>query len=327
MTVPLDRVLEHPCRHIRVGARPGRIVAVIVVAGEALIDLVVTSDGVTATAGGAPYNVARACGRLGAPTLLATCLSEDRFGAMLRRGLADANVGDDLLQFTDRPTTLAVAQVDEAGVADYRFYTEGTSAPQLTPGPLPDAGMALIAGGLGLVLDPMARDIERLVIGARIGVLVVIDVNVRPAAIRDREGYLERVRRVAGRADVVKVSHEDLAYLSPGASMEEAAGALLHDGAKLVLATAGGDETTIITPAGAVDVPVGAVDVVDTIGAGDAFTAGFVAKWLELGHAPSELSEPPCVVPAVRTAHAVAAVVVSRRGADPPWRTEVDWSG
>ena len=297
----------------------------IVVAGEALMDLVITADGVTATPGGAPYNVARACGRLGSPTLLATCLSEDRFGTVLRRGLADAAVADDLLQFTDRPTTLAVAQLDEEGAADYRFYTEETSAPQLTPGPLPDRCLALITGGLALVLEPMARDVERLVTAARIGVLVVIDVNVRPAAIHDRDPYVDRVRRVLGRADVVKVSHDDLAYLFPGSSVEEAAAALLHDGAKLVLATAGGDETTIITPAGALDVPVRSVDVVDTIGAGDAFTAGFVTKWLQLGAAPSELSEPPCVLPAVRAAHAVAAVVVSRRGADPPWGNEVDW--
>ncbi|CAN5716348.1 carbohydrate kinase [soil metagenome] len=297
----------------------------IVVTGEALVDLVVTADGVTATAGGAPYNVARACGRLGTPTLLAACLSEDGFGKVLRRGLADSGVGDDLLQFTERPTTLAVAQVDAEGVASYHFYTEQTSAPLLTPGPLPERARALVTGGLALVLEPMARDVERLVTGAPTGVLVVIDVNARPAAILDRDPYVDRVRRVTARADVVKISHEDVDYIFPGAGIHGAAAELLGDGAKAVLATAGAGDTTIITPGGALEVPVAQVDVVDTIGAGDAFTAGFVTKWLESAMLANELSEPPAVLPAVMAAHAVAAAVIARRGADPPRRAELDW--
>jgi fructokinase len=297
----------------------------IVVAGEALIDLVVAADGVTATVGGAPYNVARACGRLEMPTLLAACISEDGFGRLLRRQLADCSVDEELLQFTSRPTTLAVAQVGDDGVPDYRFYAVDTSAPQLTPGPLPDRCRALVTGGLALALEPMARDIERLVTSAHAGVLVVIDVNVRPAAVADRAPFVERVRRATARADVIKVSHEDVGYLFPGASVADAAAELLRDGAKVVLATAGPHDTAIITPAGALEVPVEAVEVVDTIGAGDAFTAGFVTRWLEAGCAPSELSEPPVVLPAVRAAHAVAAAVVARRGADPPRRAELNW--
>ena len=297
----------------------------IVVAGEALVDLVVTSAGVTAAAGGAPYNVARACGRLGRPTLLAACLSEDGFGRMLRRGLADSGVGDDLLQFTERATTLAVAQVDEAGVAAYNFYTAHTSAPQLTPGPLPERTRALITGGLALVLEPMARDVTRLVTGARPGVLVVVDVNARPAAILERDPYLARLDEVTARADVVKISHEDVDALWPGAGVERAAADLLRKGAKAVLATAGPEDTTIFTSGGTMQVPVGEVEVVDTIGAGDAFTAGFVTKWLESGATLGELSEPPALLPAVRAAHIVAAAVVARRGADPPTRAELDW--
>ncbi len=297
----------------------------IVVAGEALVDLVVSRDGVTAAAGGAPYNVARACGRLGTPTLLVACLSEDGFGRMLRRGLVDSGVGDDLLQFTERPTTLAVAQVDETGAAAYNFYTEHTSAPQLAPGPLPERTRALITGGLALVLEPMARDVTRLVTGARPGVLVVVDVNARPAAILERDPYLARLDQVTARADVVKISHEDVEALWPSAGVEGAAADLLHKGAKAVLATAGPEDTTIFTSGGTMQVPVGDVEVVDTIGAGDAFTAGFVTKWLESGAPLGELSEPPALLPAVRAAHVVAAAVVARRGADPPTRAELDW--
>lgn len=300
----------------------------IVVAGEALIDLVAAADGLTATPGGAPYNVARACGRLGSPTALAACLSQDGFGRTLRAGLADCGVADELLQFTDRPTTLAVAELDPGGAAEYRFYLDGTSAPMLTPGPLPGEAVALIAGGLGLVLQPMAGGVEHLVAGARSGVLVVVDVNVRPAVISERNGYLQRVRAVAARADVVKVSREDLEFLAPGAEVREAAATLLDAGARLVLVTGGSDDTTIVTAAGApLDVPVEQVPVVDTIGAGDAFTAGFVTAWLRSGAPVGELSEAPLVVPAVRAAHAVAAVVVGRRGADPPALADLpdDW--
>ncbi|MGI9053607.1 MAG: PfkB family carbohydrate kinase [Ilumatobacteraceae bacterium] len=298
---------------------------VIVVAGEALIDLVVTPDGVTATAGGAPYNVARACGRLGAAPALAACLSEDGFGRTLRAGLAECGVRDDLLQFTDRPTTLAVAQVDGDGVATYHFYTEGTSAPQLTPGSVPEHALALVTGGLALVLEPMARDIERLVTEAGAGVLVVVDINARPGAVADRDLYVERVRNVTARADVVKASHEDLEYLFPDEGAHDAACHLLDGGAKAVLVTSGPSDTTICTAAGSVAVPVVAVEVVDSIGAGDAFTAGFTTHWLQSGGSLGELSEPPALLPSVQAAHAVAAVVVGRRGADPPTPADVDW--
>jgi fructokinase len=302
---------------------------VIVVAGEALVDVVGTAEGVVATLGGAPYNVARACGRLGVPTSLAACLSLDGFGRRLRAGLGECGVADDLLQFTDRATTLALADVDDEGVATYQFYVEATSAPMLMPGPLPEPAAALVTGGLALALEPMAHHIERLVTQAGPGVMVVIDINARPAAISDRNAYLERLHSVIDRADVVKVSHEDLAYLEPEATAHEAAHSLLDRGARVVLVTNGEHDTTIVTAAGSVAVPVEQVPVVDTIGAGDAFTAGFVVRCFESRVPLAELSEPPCVVPMVQAAHAVAAVVVGRRGADPPTRDELpaDWAG
>ncbi len=301
----------------------------IVVAGEALVDVVGMADGVVATLGGAPYNVARACGRLGVPTSLAACLSMDGFGRRLRSGLGECGVADDLLQFTDRPTTLALADVDDEGVASYRFYVESTSAPLLMPGPLPEPTAVLVTGGLALAIEPMAHHIERFVTQTGAGVMVVIDVNVRPAAIADRNAYLERLHAVLHRADVVKVSHEDLAFLEPGATAHDAAQTLLDHGARVVLATNGEHDTIIVTAAGSVAVPVEKVPVVDTIGAGDAFTAGFVVRCIEARVPLTELSEPPCVVPMVQAAHVVAAAVVGRRGADPPTRDELpaDWSG
>ena len=166
---------------------------VIVVAGEALVDLVVSGEAVTATPGGAPYNVARGCARLGAPTALLATLSSDGFGSRLAAGLVESGVDRELLQRTDRPTTLAVAQLDATGAASYRFYTEGTSAPALAPGRLPDGVGALVTGGLGLVLEPIATAIESTVLAAGPDVLVLVDLNCRPAAIDDGDAYRARL--------------------------------------------------------------------------------------------------------------------------------------
>jgi fructokinase len=296
--------------------------AVIVVAGEALVDLVVHGDEVVAIPGGAPYNVARGCARLGAPTALLAALSTDGFGARLAAGLAAAGVRADLLQPTDRPTTLAVAQLDEAGGAAYHFYTEGTSAPLLAPRPLPPEATVLVTGGLGLVLEPMATAIEAMVSAAGPDVLVVIDLNCRPKAIEDRTAYVERVDRVLKRADVVKASDEDLAWLRPGAALPAAAADLVG-GEGVTLVTTGGLATTVVTRAGVATVPVVPVPVVDTIGAGDAFTAGFTSWWHAGGRHRADLVDAAALTDAVVAAHAVAAVVVGRRGADPPRRAEL----
>jgi fructokinase len=299
---------------------------VIVVAGEALVDLVVTGGAVVAAPGGAPYNVARGCARLGVPTALLAAVSTDGFGARLVEGLAGAGVDDRLLQRTDLPTTLAVAELDARGGATYRFYSAGTSAPSLAARPLPEGTAVLVVGGLGLVLDPMAAAVESVVHDAGDDVVVVADLNCRPAAVDDTAGYRARLDRILRRADVVKASDEDLAWLAPSAATPVAAAvALLAAGPPVVLVTAGGTATSIVTAAGVAAVPVAPVPVVDTIGAGDAFTAGFASWWRAGGRGRADVAgaDGDALVRAVEAAHAVAAVVVGRRGADPPQRAEL----
>jgi fructokinase len=302
---------------------------VIVVTGEALVDLVVTGDDVVAAPGGAPYNVARGCARLGVPTALFAAVSTDGFGARLATGLDESGVVGALLQRTELPTTLAVAQVDAAGGASYRFYTAGTSAPSLAPRPLPDDTEVLITGGLGLVLEPMATTIESTVRAVADDVLVLVDLNCRPLAVTDRGAHDARLARTLARADVVKASDEDLAWVHPGVTVTEAAAALVERGPRVVLVTTGGTATAIVTATGRATVPVDAVPVVDTIGAGDAFTSGFAAWWLLGGRGRAELGDVDALVAAVAAAHTVAAVVVGRRGADPPRRAELPagWAG
>lgn len=299
----------------------------IVVAGEALVDLVVSGDAVTAAPGGAPYNVARGCARLGAPTALMATLSGDGFGGRLAEGLAESGVAAGLLQHTDRPTTLAIAQLDAHGTASYSFYTDGTSAAMLTPIVLPGDVTTFVTGGLGLVLEPIATAIESVVLAVAPDVLVMVDLNCRPAAIDDRDAYLARLRRVLSRTDLAKASDEDLAYLHPNVPVVAAAQRVLTDGVRAVLVTTGGQATTIVTGDGSLTLPVGRVPVVDTIGAGDAFTAAFVAWWHAADRDRDDLGDAGALEAAVHAAHTAAAVVVGRRGADPPRRAElpIDW--
>jgi fructokinase len=304
-------------------------VAVIVVVGEALVDLVVDERGsVTAALGGAPFNASRACGRLGADVSFGGAISVDRFGSMLTAQLAADNVRLDLVERCDQPTTLAVAELDERGAANYRFYVDGTSAPSYTTkleDRLPDW---LFTGGLGLVFEPMAETVEAMLEDRPPGCAVMIDVNCRPRVIRDRDRYLSRLNRVAGHADIVKVSDEDVAYMHPGVAPLDAAGALLAHGPRAVLLTAGAGSVHVLTAAGAIDVPVPRVEVVDTIGAGDSFSGGFLTWWSGARHTVQQLGSLDNLAPAVTAAVAVAGVACTRRGADPPWLHELpgDWS-
>jgi fructokinase len=297
----------------------------IVVAGEALVDRVVEPNGqATDALGGAPYNTARALGRLGCPVEYVGSISSDHFGSALLGRLADDGVGVTHVRRTDAPTTMAIAQIDRNGAATYRFVIEGTSAPVLDVVGVPAEVSAFVTGGLGLVLEPMASSICAAIGGLAPDVLVYVDVNCRPAVVPDREAYLGRVQHVLRRADVVKVSDEDLSMLAPEVTVES----MLDVGAAVVLVTAGAAGSAIVTGDGEVTVPVPPLEgpVIDTIGAGDTFGAGFVGWWHAAGLGRADLVgrlADQRLSRAVATAHAAAAVVVTRRGCDPPRPAEL----
>ena len=301
----------------------------ITVTGEALIDLVIDGDGCPRPRpGGGPFNTARTVGRLGlAPAFLGR-LSADSFGRQLRTRLDQDGVMLAVPQLADAPTTLAVVDLDAAGAPRYRFYLAGTSAGALEypllEAALPEGMTALHAGSLALVMEPIATSIERLVTtDLPAGPLVMIDPNCRPGAITDRSAYQARLARILRRADVVKVSMEDLGYLYPGAAARDAATTLLGQGAQLVLVTDGPRPARAFLPGQELSVDVPAVRVVDTIGAGDAFGGAFLAWWSGNELTTSDLRRPGPVRAALRAAAEVASLTCTRAGAEPPWLEEL----
>ena len=207
----------------------------ILVAGESLIDLIVTPDGaVRASPGGAAFTAARTIARLGHPARFLGRFSADPFGPLLTGELSQDGVELALPDPVQAPTALAVVAVDAAGLPQYWFHLAGTAGFMLDRDEARDAVAAgvtaLHIGTLGLVAEPMATELERLVTSLPEPVLLMLDPNCRPRAIPDADPYLARIRRILARTDIVKVSTEDLAFLVPGAGVPEAASSLLGAG-------------------------------------------------------------------------------------------------
>ena len=239
----------------------------VVVCGEALMDLVPNGDGTQrATPGGGPFNTARALARLGVPTALLGRLSTDAYGRQLRSLLESDGADLSLTSFGPEPTTLAIADVDPDGLAAYRFVITGTSAPNLTRGMLPaslDPGVkAIHVGTLGLVLEPMASTIVELLQRESEHRLVMLDPNIRPALLTTTDGYRARLDVIIGQSTIVKASDEDLAWLYPELSLETAMDRILASGVRLVIATLGADGACGASDDIRVRVPAPAIDVV-----------------------------------------------------------------
>jgi fructokinase len=300
----------------------------ILVAGEALIDLIVHPDGrLAAVPGGGPFNTARTIARLEGPAAFLGRLSTDRFGAMLRDALAGDGVDLRWATSTEAPTTLAVAELDATGTATYRFHLAETSAPGLE---LDDVDTALRSGPdavhvgtLGLVAEPIATSLSEGLRRLGAGTLLMVDPNCRPRIIGDRGAYLARLHRILARADIVKVSGDDLAYLDPDTETTDAARALLVLGPAVILLTDGSRSVRVVARSFAFDIAVPTVKVVDTVGSGDAFGGGFLARWIERGFGRDELADAGLVRDAVEVAIEVAGLTCGRAGADPPRRDEV----
>jgi fructokinase len=289
-----------------------------VVAGEALVDVVVPQAGRTEHApGGSPLNVAVGLSRLGVETLLITRIGDDDYGRLVRSHVEASGVrlADGSVDPAVRTST-ATAHLDERGAATYDFDL----AWELPQRPLPDGATALHVGSIGAALRPGRDAVVRLVEEAAAeGLLVSYDPNMRPVFTPDPEQAWADVREVAAASRLVKMSDEDLHFLLPGSSAEDAARTLLGGRTEVVVVTHGGSGAVAFSRAAAVEVPSRRSEVVDTVGAGDSFMAALLAAVVEEG---LDTAADP-LRRQVEAAHEAAAVTVSRRGADPPRRTEL----
>ena len=304
-------------------AQHGSDSAPILVGGEALYDLVIDADGaLTGHPGGGPFNTARTIGRLRQPVAFLGRLSTDRLGATHERILCADGVVPDAIVHTDDPTMLALASLDASGSASWSFYVDGTAAAGLTReralAALPERVAALHVGTLGLVLEPLATALEAVAEHLAGETMIVLDPNVRPQVIDDEQAYLARIERVIAHSDLVKLSEEDLAWLDRDRPPAAAAQALLERGPAAILVTRGPDGATVVSADGDTAIQPVHAEVVDTIGAGDAFGGAFLAWWISHGLGSSDLAREDLVAEAARFGAVVAARTVASAGASPP---------
>jgi fructokinase len=309
---------------------------VIMVIGEALIDLVPAgqADLFEAAPGGSPANVAIGLSRLGVPVRFAARLADDTFGRRLRAHLTDNAVDLSFAIRAQEPTSLAIVQVDSHGGVEYDFRVQATADWQWSDRELAgipdDRVVALHTGSLAAALLPGAEPIERLVQRSRASATISYDPNCRPSLMRPREEAIQRIHRLVSLADVVKVSVEDLAWLEPGRTPADVAAEWLRRGPALVVVTLGADGVLATARrTGSVFRPGRTVEVVDTVGAGDAFVSALLGALHQrrlLGAARRQALQatgPQMLVEVLDEAVLASAVTCTRRGADPPTRAEL----
>jgi len=304
----------------------------ILCCGESLIDMIPNADGAYVPhVGGAVLNTAVALGRLGVSTGLITGLSSDPFGAMISDHLAASNVSTNHAVRSARNTTLAFVHLDD-GQATYTFYDEDTATRAIQPDdidPVPSGAEAIFFGGISLCNPPVADSLLTLALAQPERRLVMADPNIRPGFVSDQGGYRTRLNALIARADIVKLSDDDLNWIEPGhASLADKAQAILARGTRMFLLTEGSDGATVFLQGGRhLHVPATKATVVDTVGAGDTFNAGCLAA-LRSANAlnPSAISDLPDAVlrDMLTLAARAAAVTVSRAGANPPWAHELN---
>jgi fructokinase len=302
---------------------------VILVAGEALVDLTPAAcgdgTGYLPHPGGSPYNVAMGLGRLDVPVAFLGRLSTDPFGRLLRDHLDASRVSLAYVVDAEEPTTLAFVHLRADEEPEYAFYTEGTAGRVLLPEHLPviPEGAAMHFGSFSLALEPGASTLEGLMRQESRRRLLSLDPNVRPGLVADRDIYLRRLEAMVGLADLVKVSRADLAWLYPREDPEAAASRWLGSGPALVLVTLGKDGAAAFGAAARADGATPPVTVVDTVGAGDAFTSASLA-WLHrhdaLDRRGLETLDAAALEALLAFANGIAAETCTRAGADPPWR-------
>jgi fructokinase len=296
------------------------------VIGEALTDIILSPAGNREYPGGSPMNVAVGLARLGRPTTLLTWIGQDARGDAIKAHLAESGVA--LAPGSDGAphTSTAQATLDEHGAASYVFDLSW----QVPAAGIGSAPIVLHAGSLAGVVEPGDRAVAQLFEAKLSGATLTYDPNVRPQIMGTPELVRERIEHLVGLADVVKSSDEDLAWLYPGVAPELSARRWLDTGLALMVVTRGGEGAFALVPGGErVDERPRPAQVVDTVGAGDSFMGGMIDALWRLDLLGRERREAlygldgGAARQVLQRAGQVAAVTVSRAGANPPWAREL----
>ncbi len=303
---------------------------VVAVAGELITDMVPAgAEGVfRAAPGGSPGNVAVGLARLGVTARMLARLSDDVLGRRLRAHLADNGVDLSHSVVAAEPSSLAIVVLEPDGSAAYDFRVDGTADWQWTDAELADAlegADALHVGSLGLTTPPGGAVLRRLAARASATATVSFDPNIRQLLMGPREEVLVVVHEMLAVVDVVKASDEDVAFLEPGRAPEEVAAEWQAYGPAMVVITRGGDGAVAVgAAAGALSRPGMAVDVADTVGAGDSFMGALLAGLARRDLLGADRRDALRALTAEDLARLVdqcievSAITCSRPGADPP---------
>jgi fructokinase len=304
-----------------------RTPAPLVVVGEALVDLVLAPGATTPSAhpGGSPANVALGLARLGADVVLVTRLGSDEYGQLIEKHLRGSGVELAEGSVVDAPTSTALARLDDLGRATYEFDIDWRLEAVSVP-----VGVCLHTGSIAAVLDPGAGSVAALLDDARATATVSYDPNTRPSLMGAAEVALRRIEAVVDVSDIVKASDEDLGWLFRGEQVAAVAARWLARGPAMVVVTRGEFGAYAVAASGEVDHPGEKIDVVDTVGAGDAFSSGLLDGLRRHGllgadrrdglYAIDEETLTAVVDRGIR----VSAWTCTRPGADPPTADELD---
>lgn len=305
----------------------------IVCCGEALIDflprkLADGASGYQPFVGGGIFNTAIALGRLGMKTGFFSGLSTDFFGDMLRDGLKASKVDLKYVKVWDRPSTLAFVKLTN-GQARYSFFDDNSASRMLTKKDLPKfqkSVEALHFGSISIIPEPGGSTIEALIKRDSKRLVTSFDPNIRPSQIKNRRAYLARLNRLIAMTDILKISDEDIEWITGKRDYKATAKKWLKAGAKIVVVTKGADGMEGFTARDHVVQPAVKVKVADTVGAGDTINAGLLAalkaaKLLDKKKLAAISGDQ--LAAAMAFAARAAAVTCSRPGADPPWAKEL----
>ncbi|MDT7555245.1 MAG: fructokinase [Pseudonocardiales bacterium] len=319
-----------------IGTPNDSVSGIVAVAGEALVDLVPApvSEYFEARPGGSPANVAVGLARLGVPTRMLARIADDMLGRRLTAHLENNGVDLSHVVLASEQTSMAMVSVGSDGGPSYDFRIAGTADWQWTSdelkGALDGPVVALHSGSLALTMEPGAPVLRELMATAAATATISYDPNCRPLLMGDPADVLSGVHELLGIADVVKVSSEDLAWLSPGTTPEEILQDWVGRGPAIVAITLGSEGVLAGTSDGLqVRRPGVLVTVIDTVGAGDTFSGALLAGLHERGLLGAEARPALQAVDAstlealLDQAALAAAITCSRRGADPPTREDL----